>query len=114
MRGARVVIMKECRVSMLDEGSGTHFILPYAAIVTTPTTGTDNGAEASDSAKPTPPPEIASRADFRVGGRASFTDMHLQHRGGLIVRIDQHTPTLDCSGQTWRVGIRMPRSLFDI
>lgn len=76
----------------LDEASGTHFILTYAAIVTTPTTGTDNGAEASDSAKPTPPPEIASRADFRVGGRVSFTDMHLQHRGGLIVRTNQHTP----------------------
>jgi len=40
--------MKERQVSVLDEASGTHFILPYAAIVTTPTTGTDSGVEASD------------------------------------------------------------------
>jgi hypothetical protein len=34
----------------------------------------------------------------------SFTDQNLQHRVGLIVRINQRTATLDCDGQTWRVG----------
>lgn len=59
-------------------------------------------------------PEIASRADFRVGTRVSFTDQNLQHRVGLIVRINQRTATLDCDGQTWRVGFGLLRPLFDI
>lgn len=62
-------------------------------------------------AKPTPPPEIASRADFRVGNRVSCTD---QHRVGLTVRINQRTATLDCDGQTWRVGFGLLRPLVAI
>ena len=88
--------------------------LPYAAIVTTPASGSDHGADASVQAKPTPPPEIASRADFRVGNRVSFTDRNLEHRVGLIVRINQRTATLDCDGQTWRVGFGLLRPLVDI
>ena len=72
---ARVVAMKDRRVTVFDEASRSHFTLPYAAIVATPSGGPDNdGADASVPAKPTPPPEIASRADFRVGNRVSFTD----------------------------------------
>lgn len=115
MRAARVVAMKDRRVTVLDEASRTHFTLPYAAIVTTPSSGPDNdGANASVPAKPTPPPEIASRADFRVGNRVSFTDRNLEHRVGLIVRINQRTATLDCDGQTWRVGFGLLRPLVDI
>ncbi len=88
--------------------------MPYAAIVTTQPDGTDTGAVASAPAKPTPPPEIASRADFRVGNRVSFTDRDLQHRVGLIVRINQRTATLDCDGQTWRVGFGLLRPIVDI
>jgi hypothetical protein len=88
--------------------------LSYAAIVTTPSSGTETGAAASVPAKPTPPPEIASRADFRVGNRVSFTDRNLQHRVGLIVRINQRSATLDCSGQTWRVAFGLLRPLVDI
>jgi hypothetical protein len=80
--------------------------------VTAPSSGTDTQAAAP--AKPTPPPEIASRADFRVGNRVSFTDQNLQHRVGLIVRINQRTATLDCDGQTWRVGFGLLRPLVDI
>jgi hypothetical protein len=115
MRAARVVAMKDRRVTVLDEASRSHFTLPYAAIVTTPSGGADNdGADASVQAKPTPPPEIASRADFRVGNRVSFTDRNLEHRVGLIVRINQRTATLDCDGQTWRVGFGLLRPLVDI
>jgi hypothetical protein len=114
MRAARVVAMKDRRVTVFDEASRTHFTLPYAAIVTTPSSGPDNGAEASVPVKPTPPPEIASRADFRVGNRVSFTDQNLHHRVGLIVRINQRTATLDCDGQTWRVGFGLLRPLVDI
>jgi hypothetical protein len=114
IRAARVVAMKDRRVTVFDEASRTHFVLPYAAITTLPTSGADIGAEAPGPAKPTPPPEIASRADFRVGNRVSFTDQHLQHRVGLIVRINQRTATLDCDGQTWRVGFGLLRPLVDI
>ena len=114
MRAARVVAMKDRRVTLLDEASRTHFTLPYAAIVATPSSGPDNGAEASNPAKFTPPPEIASRADFRVGNRVSFTDQNLQHRVGLIVRINQRTATLECDGQTWRVGFGLLRPIVDI
>lgn len=58
--------MKELRLTVLDEISRTHVNLPYAAIVTTPTTGPIDGAEASVPAMPAPPPESASRADFLV------------------------------------------------
>ena len=71
MRAARVVAMKDRRVTVFDDASQTHFTLPYAAIVTTQSGRTDNDAHASAPAKPTPPPKIASRADFRVEiGRA--------------------------------------------
>ncbi|MBE0547507.1 MAG: hypothetical protein IH627_07610 [Rubrivivax sp.] len=112
MRAARVVAMKDRRVTVFDEASRSHFTLPYAAIVTVPSSGADTDAAAT--AKPTPPPEIASRADFRVGNRVSFTDRNLQHRVGLIVRINQRTATLDCDGQTWRVGFGLLRPLVDI
>ena len=114
MRAARVVAMKDRRVTVLDEASRTHFTLPYAAIMTTPSNGPDSGAEASVPAKPTLPPEIASQADFRVGNQVSFTDQHLQHRIGLIVRINQRTATLDCDGQTWRVAFGLLQPLVDI
>jgi hypothetical protein len=114
MRAARVVAMKDRRVTVFDEASRSHFTLPYAAIVTAPSGGTDAGTDAAATAKLTPPPEIASRADFRVGNQESFTDRNLQHRVGLIVRINQRTATLDCDGQTWRVGFGLLRPLVDI
>ena len=114
MRAARVVAMKDRRVTVLDEASRTHITVPYAAIVTAPSGGPDAAADTSVPVKPTPPPEIASRADFRVGNRVSFTDRDLQHRVGLIVRINQRTATLDCDGQTWRVGFGLLRPLVDI
>ncbi len=46
MRSARVVAMKERRVTVLDEASRSHFTLPYAAIDTTPSSGTATGADA--------------------------------------------------------------------
>jgi len=101
MKAARFVAMKDRRVTLLGETSRTHFTLPYGAIQTTPSSGPENGSAAPVPARPTPPPDIASRADFRVGSRVSFTDQHLQHRVGLIVRINQRTATRDCDAQTW-------------
>jgi len=63
--------------------------------------------------RPSPPPEIASRADFRVGNWVTFTDKNLQHRVGLIVRVNQHT-MLDCDGQKWRVAFELLRHLVDV
>ena len=60
------------------------------------------------------PPEIAGRNDFRIGSRVSFTDQNLQHRVGLVVRINQRTATIDCDGQTWRVAFGLRRHLVDV
>jgi hypothetical protein len=118
MRAARVVSMKDRRVTVFDEASRSHFALPYAAIVPAQSSdvdiGAQSGADASVPAKPSPPPEIASRTDFRVGNRVSFTDQKLQHRVGLIVRINQRTATLDCDGQTWRVAFGLLRHVVNV
>ena len=60
------------------------------------------------------PPEVASRTDFRVGNRVTFTDKNLQHRVGLIVRVNQHTATLDCDGQKWRVAFELLGHLVEV
>ena len=64
--------------------------------------------------KPSPPPEVPGRADFRVGHRVTFIDKNLQHRVGLIVRVNQHNATLDCDGQKWRVAFELLRHLVDV
>ena len=114
MRAARVVAMKDRRVTVLDEASRSHFTVPYAAIVPAQSSVAQPGERASTQSPPTPPPEIASRADFRVGQRVSFTDQHLQHRIGMIVRINQRTATLDCEGQSWRVAFGLLHHLVDV
>ena len=114
MRAARVVAMKDRRVTILDEASRAHFTVPYAAIVPSESSVVEVGKQASDQRPPRPPPEIAGRDDFRVGQRVSFTDQHLQHRVGLIVRINQRTATLDCEGQSWRVAFGLLRHLVDV
>lgn len=115
LRAARVVAMKDRRVTVLDEASRSHFTVPYAAIVSAASSSAEAGAATpSAQSKPTPPPEIAGRNDFRVGNRVSFTDQNLQHRVGLVVRINQRTATLDCDGQTWRVAFCLLRHLVDV
>lgn len=64
--------------------------------------------------RPTPPPEVPGRTDFRVGNRVTFTDKSLQHRVGLIVRVNQSTATLDCDGQQSRVGFELLRHLVGV
>ena len=113
MRAARVVAMKDHRVTVLDEASRSHFTVPYAAIVASASGVPEPGAGSAAQSRPTPPPEIARRGDFRVGNRVSFTDQNLQLRAGLIVRINQRTATLDCDGQTWRVAFGLLRHLVD-
>ncbi len=114
LRSARVVSMKDRRVTVLDEATRTHFTLPYAAIVLTDHSVAQDTAAVPEQSPPRPPPEIAGRADFRVGQRVSFTDQHLEHRIGLIVRINQRTATLDCDGQTWRVAFGLLHHLVDV
>ncbi|MDE2372047.1 MAG: hypothetical protein KGN16_23965, partial [Burkholderiales bacterium] len=87
--------------------------VPYAAIWLQESSAAESGAT-SEPSKLRPPPEIASRADFRVGNRVSFTDQNLQQRVGLIVRINQRTATLDCDGQSWRVAFGLLHHLVDV
>lgn len=114
LRSARVVSMKDRRVTVLDEAARAHFTLPYAAIVPTELTAGEAAGKTPEPSQLRPPPEIADRADFRVGQRVSFTDQHLQRRVGLIVRINQRTATLDCDGQTWRVAFGLLNRLVDV
>jgi hypothetical protein len=114
LRAARVVAMKDRRVTVLDEASRSHLTVPYAAIVPSEPSGALPAGEETDPGPSRPPPEIASRADFRVGQRVSFTDQHLQRRVGLVVRINQRTATLDCDGQGWRVAFGLLHHLVDV
>jgi hypothetical protein len=101
--------MKDRRVTVLDEASRSHFTLPYAAIERRAGSRRRPGSESAQA-----PPEIASRADFRVGQRVSFTDQQLQRRVGLVVRINQRTATLDRDGQSWRVAFGLLHHLVDV
>ncbi len=117
LRPARVVGMHGDHVALQDADHGKAFKVHYAAILTEPTVAPSaTGPIPSDVelTRPTPPPEIAARADFRVGNRVSFTDKDLQHRVGMIVRVNQHTATLDCDGQKWRVAFELLRHLVDV
>lgn len=117
LRAARVVGMHGDHVAVHAEGYAKPFKVPYAAIFTesgeVPPQGSATPAE-SQHIQPSPPPEVASRADFRVGNRVTFTDKNFQRRVGLIVRINQQTATLDCDGQKWRVGFELLQHLVDV
>ena len=117
LRAARVVGMHGDHVAVHDPGYAKPFKVHYAAIVAEPGGVPIQGAEtpaASHPTPPSPPPEVASRADFRVGNRVTFTDKNFQRRIGLIVRINQQTATLDCDGQKWRVGFELLQHLVDV
>lgn len=121
LRSARVVGMHADHVAVQDTGYSKAFKVHYAAILTEPATApNDAPIEASPTpadvelTRPAPPPEVAARADFRVGNRVTFTDKNFQRRVGLIVRVNQHTATLDCDGQKWRVAFELLRHLVDV
>ncbi len=118
LKPARVIAMKDRRVTLLDEASHSHFTVPYEAIMLTPSgepmAENDATPDSSAQTNPSPPPEIERREDVRIGNRVTFTDRDLQQRVGLIVRINQRTATLDCDGQTWRVAFGLLRHLVDI
>jgi hypothetical protein len=117
LRWARVVGIHKDHVLLLDAAFDKPFKVHYAAVLTeAPAAPTDTGqaAENVEPTRPSPPPEIAGRADFRVGHRVTFIDKNLQHRVGLITRINQHTATLDCDGQKWRVAFELLRHLVAI
>ena len=113
LHSARVVGMHGDQVALHDPAYSKAFKVHYAAILTEPTESGPTPAD-GELARPGPPPEVAGRADFRVGNRVSFIDKNLQHRVGLIVRVNQQTATLDCDGQKWRVAFELLRPLVDV
>jgi len=114
LRAARVVSVKHDRVTVQDEASQRLVSLPYAAINPTGADAAQHAGETSNEASEfAPPPEVGRREDFRIGQRVSFVDRDLQHRIGLIVRINQQTATLDCDGQSWRVAFGLLRHVVD-
>lgn len=114
LRAAQVVSMKDRRVTIRDGQTNSHISIPYASIVTGEVASAGEVQPDVEMEPPRPPPEVARREDFRVGQRASFTDRNLQHRIGLIVRINQRTATLDCDGQSWRVSFPFLHHILDI
>lgn len=109
LRAGQVVSMKDSRVTVLDLETKRHISLSYAGIVLEP------AAEAQAAREETlaPPPEVGRREDFRVGQRVSFTDADLQHRLGVIVRINQQTATVACDGRNWRVSFPLLRHVVN-
>jgi len=63
--------------------------------------------------RPSPPPDIARRADFHVGNRVTFVDKKPPHRVGMIVRVNPKTATLDCDGEKLRITFEQLRHLVD-
>jgi hypothetical protein len=77
LRTARVVGMHGDHVAIHDAAYSKAFKVHYAAILTEPTDATtETGPTPADveRARPAPPPEVAGRADFRVGNRVTFID----------------------------------------
>ena len=118
LKPARVIAMKDRRVTVLDETSNAHFTVPYEAIMLAPSgeppAATGNSDKATTQTKPSPPPEIPKREDFRIGNKVRFTDPNLQPRVGLIVRINKRTATIDCHGETWHAAFGLLRHVDDI
>ena len=117
LRAGRVVGMHGDHVAVHDPGYAKPFKVHYAAIVAEPGDMPAHSGVTSASrqqVQPRPPPEVAGRADFRVGNRVTFTDKNFERRVGLIVRINQQTATLDCDGQKWRVGFELLQHLVDV
>jgi hypothetical protein len=112
LHAARVASMKDSRVTVIDELSKRHISVPYAAI-TSQAAPDANAGKATQAGKLTPPPEIGQREDFQVGQRVSFTDRDLQHRVGVIVRINQQTATIASDGQSWRVSFALLRHIVE-
>jgi hypothetical protein len=82
--------------------------LPYAAIETPKTAGSD------PAPKPSPKMVAPGREDFRRGERVSFEDRYLQSHVGLIVRINQLTATVESDDKSWRVPFALLRPVHDI
>jgi hypothetical protein len=117
LRSARVVGMHGDHVAIQDAGHSKAFKVHYAAILTEPASAPAEGGPTPadvELTRPTPPPEVAARADLHVGNRVTFIDKNLQHRVGLILRVNQHTATLDCDGQKWRVAFELLRPLVEV
>jgi hypothetical protein len=117
LRPARVVGMHGDHVSVQHPADTKAFKVHFAAIHTEPGDASTEGhgrLGEMERTMPSPPPKVPVRAKFRVGNRVTFTDKNLQHRVGLIVRVNQRTATLDGDGQQGCVGFELLRHLVGV
>lgn len=114
LRSARVVGIHGDHVAVLDTAFNKAFKVHHAAILTDAAAAPTESGSASTSVdlnKPSPPPEVAGGADFRVGHRITFIDKNLEHRVGLMKwhrsTFSDAGPTNSVSGQQSHVDVRI-------
>lgn len=106
----RVIELRTTYAVVQDHATGRRWSVLYAAIV-------PDVASAQPQPEPAPPPPpCVRREEFFVGDTVGFTDKHLRERIGTIVRLNQKTASIACSGTEghWRVSYSLLRRIVDI
>jgi hypothetical protein len=87
LREARIAVMKDRQVTLLDERSKRRFSVLYGAVV--PADEQQAGASPSPAtaAPLRPPPEIHHKQDFRVGQRVTEKSFELASARDAILRL---------------------------
>lgn len=107
-RQGRVVELRATQAVIEDLNSRQRWAVRYAAIV-------PDGSYPEAKPEPAPPPRANPEAFF-VGDTVGFTDKHLRERVGTIVRLNQKTASIACSGTEghWRVSYGLLRRVVDV
>lgn len=97
-REGKVIELRPTQVVVHDARTHKNLLVPYAAI------STDKLADIPQASAP-PLPRLR-REDFKVGDTVSFTDQHLQHHVGIVVRVNTKTASIQCGEDEglWRVS----------
>ena len=116
LHSARVVAIHGDHVALLDAAFDKAFKVHYAAILTEPAAAPTGSGRASANVeldRPSPPPEVPV-APTSASATASASSTRTSSTAGLVARVNQHTATLDCDGQKWRVAFELLRHVVDV